>query len=160
MSKSLFVEYRGQGFWAFDVITSVLLKHLVDVAETRVIVHPWLGEIVQRWRVNTSLCGHFGVEFSDNWSDAQIDVVAGLFEEVCEALAARVEIPAEEIEAYQLLDGERGFTRGMAVVGTKAVTNLGRAIISLLKGSLPPPPPGTWWWYGEEGQPGTIERRS
>jgi hypothetical protein len=40
MSKSLFVEYRGQGFWAFDVVASVFLKHLVDVAEPRVAGSP------------------------------------------------------------------------------------------------------------------------
>jgi Arc/MetJ-type ribon-helix-helix transcriptional regulator len=32
MSKSAYVEFRGEMFWAFDVVLAVFLKHLVDVA--------------------------------------------------------------------------------------------------------------------------------
>jgi hypothetical protein len=32
MSKTLFVNFRDGGFWAFDVVSAVFLKHLIDVA--------------------------------------------------------------------------------------------------------------------------------
>lgn len=159
MSQSLFVEYRGRGFWAFDVVVSVFLKHLVDVAEPRIAGSSWLGEIVERWRVDTLLCGQFGVELDEQWSSAQMELVVELFEATCEILGRRDEIRGEEIEGWQLLDGERGFARGMPVVRTKSVINLGNAITALLRGTLPEAPAGSWWWYGAEEQPGTLERR-
>ena len=63
MSKTLYVEFRGRGFWAFDVVSGIFLKHLVDVAEARVAVRhePWLVEAVGHWRFNAvvSDCGLF-----------------------------------------------------------------------------------------------------
>jgi hypothetical protein len=160
MSKSLFVEYRGQGFWAFDVVTSVLLKHLVDVAAPRIPANgPWLGEVVHKWRVDTILPDCFGVNLDETWSDSQIDVVISLIAEACDVVGQREGIPAAEIEHWGLLDGERLFARGIPVVDTKSVIKLGRAIISLLRGTLPPAPHGTWWWYGCGDDPTTIAKR-
>ena len=52
MSKTLYVDFRGQGFWAFDVVSGIFLKHLIDVAEPRITDRhePWLAEAVGRWR--------------------------------------------------------------------------------------------------------------
>lgn len=160
MSKSLFIEFRGQGFWAFDVVTSILLKHLVDVASPQIETNgSWLGEVVHKWEVDTILPDSFGFELAESWSESQIDIVISLIEDACRLLQEREGIPASEIEGWELLDGNRLFARGIQVVSTESVTALGRAIVSILKGELPPAPAGTWWWYGTEVHPGTISKR-
>lgn len=54
MSKTMFIEYRGDGFWAYDVAVGVFLKHLID----RAVLYnerqpsPWLGEDIKHWQMN------------------------------------------------------------------------------------------------------------
>jgi hypothetical protein len=159
MSKSVFIGYRGHGFWAFDVVSSILLKYLVDASAAHIAAHsPWLGEVVHQWRVQI-LVTDFGFALDETWSDGQVEVISGLVETVCKQLEKREEIPAEEIEGWQILDGNRIFARGISAIGTKSVASLGRAIISLLKGSIPEPPAGKRWWYGIDAQPDTIPSR-
>src|SRR3954467_3749223 len=99
MSKSLFVEFRNDGFWAFDVVSSVLLKHLVEVAATEIAKNPWLEQVVQRWRVDT-IVPDFGFGLNSAWTDSQIEVIAGLIIETCRVLEARKFIPSQEIEQW------------------------------------------------------------
>src|SRR5262249_22499838 len=35
MSKTHYIQYRGDGFWGYDVAQGILLKHLADLAEAR-----------------------------------------------------------------------------------------------------------------------------
>ncbi len=39
MSKTLFVHYRDGRFWAFDVVSAVFLKHLIDAATSHLEQH-------------------------------------------------------------------------------------------------------------------------
>jgi hypothetical protein len=159
MSKSLYVEFRGQGFWAFDVVSSILLKHMVDVAMPGIVANgPWLGEIVQRWREDFAI-SDFGFYLDEKWTKAQIEVVVDLIEAACTLLEVRDGIPADEIEHWELLDGMRICTRGMPVVPTKPVITLGRAVMSLLRGTLSPAPVGMRWWYGVEDRPRPFHSR-
>ena len=78
MSKTLFVDFRGQGFWAFDAVSGIFLKHLIDVAEARIADQneSWLAKAVSRWRFN-AICGDCGLFLDENWSAEQIRSVRG-----------------------------------------------------------------------------------
>ena len=160
MSKTLYVEFRGQGFWAFDVVSGIFLKHLVDVAEARIAdqSEPWLVEAVRHWRFN-AICGDCGLFLDDNWSDEQVQLVRELAAAACELLSKRREISAEEMLSWSLLDGEGVFPRGYASVTTASAIRLGRAVIQILDGSLREPPRGTWWFFGTEDCAGTMAKR-
>ena len=159
MSKTLYVEFRGQGFWAFDVVSGIFPKHLVDIAEPRIATQdePWLTEAVGHWRFNAvvSDCGLF---LDDNWSADQVLSVKELATAACEALSRQREISAQEMSSWPLLDGEGVFPRGLASVTTESAVRLGRAIIQLVDGSLPEPPRGTWWFFGTEDHPLTLAK--
>jgi hypothetical protein len=145
MSKTLYVEFRGQGFWAFDVLSAVFLKHLVDAAAPRVDLpsNQWLSDAIRQWRFNAlvSDCGFF---LDEGWTADQIRTVADVAAEACATLSKRAEIPAEEITSWEMLDDLRVFPRGLPFVTTASASRLGRAVINLLNGCLPESPPGTW----------------
>lgn len=160
MSQTLFVKFRGGGFWAFDVLSAVFLKHLIEVAIPHLERpgHAWLSEAVARWRVN-AVVSDFGLYLDDAWSADQITTFSALATVACDALSAREELPAEEIESWQMVEDLRCFARGLPVVKTAAVVRLGRAVIQLVNGTLPEAPPGTWWLFATENDPPTIRRR-
>lgn len=161
MSKSVAITFRGQGFWAFDVTTKVLLKHLVDVAEKHEAAYPpWLGEALATWRINMLLADCFGFGLDASWSDVQIDVVVSLLQETCALLEKRQRIPASEIEGWTLLNGDHIFARGLEEVRAKPLISLAGAVILLLKRSLPSPPVGTYWWYGVDDFPEIVKSRA
>ena len=68
MSKTLYVDFRGQGFWAFDVVSGIFLKHLIDVAKPRIAERdePWLTEAVGHWRFN-AICRDCGLFLDEDW---------------------------------------------------------------------------------------------
>ena len=160
MSKSLFVEFRGQGFWTFDVVSGIFLKHLIDAAGSSMADQreSWLTEAVDHWRFN-AVCGDCGLFLDDNWSPEQLQLVRTLAIAACEVLAKRREISAEEMSSWSLHDGEGVFPRGYASITTESAIRLGRAIIQLLDGSLPEAPRGTWWFFGTEDAPPTVAQR-
>ena len=153
MSKTTFIIYRNRDFGAFDVIAAVFLKHLVDVAAPLAATHgSWLAETVKRWRVDTALVSSFGMHLEEKWSDSQVDIVVGLIEATCTVLGKRKTIPSGEIQSWELQDGMRIFTRGLQEVPTARVIEFGRAIISLLRGTLPECSDGSNWYYGIDGR--------
>jgi hypothetical protein len=160
MSKTLYVEFRDRGFWAFDVVSGIFLKHLVDATAPRLAVQrdAWLAEAVDRWRFNAvvSDCGLF---LDDDWSPEQVQSVKEIATAACNLLSNRSEISAEEMSSWPLLDGEGVFARGYASVTTDSAIRLGQAIIQLLDGSLPEAPQGTWWFFGTEDAPRTLAKR-
>jgi hypothetical protein len=161
MSKTVYVQFRGHDFWAFDVVSGIFLKHLIDVAAPRLAVQPepWLAEAVERWRF-IAVIGDYKVVLDDNWSAEQIRTVRELATAACDVLSNRSEISAEEMSSWPLLDGEGVFPRGLASVTTASVIRLGRAIIQLLDGTLPEAPRGTaWWLFGTEDHPTTLGTR-
>ena len=160
MSKTLYVDFRGQGFWAFDVVSGIFLKHLCDIAESRVADEhePWLADAVSQWRFN-AICGDCGLFLDENWSAEQVRSVMELATAACELLSQRREISAEEMSSWSVLDGEGVFPRGYASVTTESAIRFGRAIIQILDGSLPEPPQGTWWFFGTEDGPRTLSKR-
>jgi hypothetical protein len=160
MSKTLYVEFRGSGFWAYDVVSAVFLKHLIDAATPHLerAGDGWLSDAVTKWRVN-AVISDFGLYLDDSWSVKQIKIFTALATEACETLSGRAAIPAEEIESWQMKDGLCCFSRGMPAVSTASAIRLGRAIIQLVNGTLPEAPPGMWWFFATEDSPTTIRKR-
>lgn len=160
MSKTLFVDFRGDGFWAFDVVTGVFLKHLIDAA----LQHqeragaPWLEEAIDHWRFN-AVVGDCGLYLNDAWSSEQVDTFTALVSTASRELARREQIPAEEVESWQVHAELRRGTRGLPAVSTASAIRLGQALIQLVNGTLPDPPPGTWWYFATEEASPTINKR-
>ena len=102
MSKTLFVEFRGRGFWAFDVVSGVFLKHLVDAATSSLAYQnqPWLADAVGQWRFNAVIsdCGLF---LDDAWSAEQVQVFGELA--LASAILAVAEVRCDEaVEGAQV----------------------------------------------------------
>src|SRR5689334_6247380 len=135
MSKTIFVEFRGRGFWAFDVVSGVFLKHLIDTASQRLAQQnePWLADAIAQWRVN-AVISDYGLFLDDAWSAEQVQLVTELSAAACLLLSQRMEIPAEEISSWVLLDDMRIFPRGLSGIRTESAVRLGRAIVELLNG--------------------------
>jgi len=161
MSKTLPVKYRGHRFWAFDVVSRILLKHMIDAATSparRGVEAPWLIEAVARWRVG-AVISDLGFFLDETWSVAQIAVVVDVIDAACQVLEKRDGIPAAEIQGWSILDDMRIFARGIPIVPVKPIIELGSGVIAILNGTLPKAPPGTSWFYGTEDHPGTIRMR-
>jgi hypothetical protein len=169
MSKTLFVYFRDrgrergtEGFWAFDVVSAVFLKHLVDAATSHLLLQneAWLADAIGHWRFN-AVCGDCGLFLDDSWSIEQIATFTKLAREACSVLSKREEISAEEIQSWQMVEGKDGrcFARGLPALTTASAIRLGEAIINLVNDKLPEPPPGTWWFFGTEESGATMGKR-
>jgi hypothetical protein len=155
MSMTAFVSFRGCSFGASDVIASIFLKHLIDVAQQLGVIQlPWLASIVDSWRVEVAMVGDTGIELDDKWSDAQVEIVVRLIEAACETLPERQTIPRDEIENWEVPNGlYRLGTRGLREMPTNSVIQLGHGIISLLRGTLPATSDGNdHWYYSTKGR--------
>ena len=149
MSRTKFVEYRDEGFWAYDVALGVFLKYLIDLAQP-IAADPegnWLSEAISHWRISACI-SDLGFVVDSTWSSDQVDTFLTIAENACSELAKRDWIPANEVEHWDILDGEGVFARGDPVVTTQPVIELGRAIIDLVRGTLRQAPPGTVWFLG------------
>jgi len=148
MSKSKFVRFGNEGFWAYDVALGVFLKHLIDAAESNEqIVTPWLSQAVSSWRV-TACIQDLGESLQEDWSASQRLAFVAMAEQACAILASRESIPAQEIISWPILEDERIFPRGATEVLTAPVVELGQAMIALVCGQLTPAPKGQIWLYG------------
>jgi hypothetical protein len=161
MSQTLFVHYRDGGFWAFDVVSAVFLKYLIDAATSHLEHHdePWLAEAIPQWRFN-AVCGDLGLFLDDSWPVEQLATFTRLARKACDALSKRDKIPADELQSWQMIDGDHGrcFARGLPAVTTASAIRLGEAIIQLVNGTLPEPPPGTWWFFATEDCDSTMRK--
>src|SRR5690349_17719935 len=130
MSKTLYVEFRGRGFWTFDVVSGIFIKHLIDAALKRLERRDeiWLSKAVEDWRVDAVVPDH-GFFLDDDWSNEQMQTFTELAEAACDELSKRAEIPAEEFTSWPILDDLRIFRRGFAAVSTDSAIRLGRAVI-------------------------------
>lgn len=162
MSKTLFVHWHDDGFWAFDAVSAVFLKHLIDAATSHFDLHdePWLADATTKWRFN-AVCGDLGFFLDESWSVEQTATFTRLAREACGALSKREKIPAEEIQSWQMIDGHDGrcFARGLPYVTAASAIRLGEAIIKLVNGTLPDPPPAMWWFFATEEDDVTIRKR-
>ena len=67
MSKTLFIKFRGNGFWAYDVATGIYLKHLIDAATRRESKEntDWLPACIEAWR--TIVVSDYGLYLDESW---------------------------------------------------------------------------------------------
>jgi hypothetical protein len=151
MSKTKPVTYKDISFWVYDVAFGIFLKLLIDKAIqcTNPEYLAWLSDCIPQWRVN-AIVSDFAFHFDSQLSAEQLQVILRLIDESCLELAKRESIPAQEMEAWNILDGKGIDLRGHSEFPTAPVIELGRAMQELLCGTLPPAPVGTWWFYGTE----------
>jgi hypothetical protein len=161
MSKTLYVRYRNAGFWAYDVAVGILLKHMIDCASAYSGRDDsgWLSECIARWRVN-AVMSEYGLHLDEAWTQEQVQVILHLLDEACRSLETLEAISADEMEAWDILNGGGVYARGAVAFPTAPVVELACAIEALLAGTLPNAPEGTWWFYGVESGRTTIARRS
>jgi hypothetical protein len=160
MSSTQFVEYRAQGFWAYDVALGVFLKHLIDASSAHDQGRSkWLAEATAWWRV-VACVGDYGLEIDSAWSAEQLGVFVELADDACKQLARADVISAKDVATWRVLENETIFLRGAAELRTAPLIELGRAVIALVQGTLPAPPDGTWWFFGTPEGRSTIRMRS
>lgn len=160
MSKTLYVDFRDVGFWAFDVVAATYIKFLVDAAETRMTsdADSWLADVIQQWRVNAAI-SDFGFHLNDEWTDSQITTIVEIFNKTNDTIAAIGDIPARTVDAEPIVDDLHIFLRNIDPIAHKPVVRFGKGLIDLLSDSLPEPPKGHWWYYNLADELGTIEMR-
>lgn len=154
----MFIEFREDGFWAYDVAVSILLKHMIDRAQLR---EPcdWLLECLERWRINT-LVSDFGMHLDPAWTLDQCVLVQTVISEAIQELKKVESISADEAAAWRVHDESGICFRGHKQILSAPIITLGQAITNLLQGALPKPPPGTWWFYGISEGTETIRMRT
>ncbi|SRR6266496_2291937 len=160
MSKTTPVEFRGRGFWAFDVSLSILLAELIDIAEALEPEQrpPWLADVLPQLRIH-AVVGDFLFDLDFDLEDEPLDEFIALIAEASRRLRQRRTVTAAEAAEWRVLDDETVLWRSADAVDTAPIAELGEAIIQLLQGTLPPPPAGTWWSFGFSGGPGTVAMR-
>ena len=148
MSMSKYVAYGDVTFWAYDVALCIFLKFLIDRASLR--TEPehadWLSACIQNWQV-IAVVNDYGLHFDERLSEEQIKIILCLIDRTCCELGKRDSIPAQEIESWNILDGEGIFARGDSEFPTAPVIELGRVIQELLRGTLAPVPKSTQWFF-------------
>jgi hypothetical protein len=156
MSATKGIEFGGRFFWAYDVAAGIFLKHLTDEARaSREANAPWLVDAVSDWQVQAAVT-EFGLTLEENWSASQRLTFIELAERVCQTLATRESIPAEEIAAWPLVNDLHIFPRTKGEVLTAPVIELGHAIIAIVHGNLPRSPRNKAWFYGTPSGRSTI----
>lgn len=161
MSATMFVHGRNdRGFWAYDVAAGIFLKYLIDAAESyaRHKKAESLRECICDWRVSAILLANVGLHLEGERSAEELAVILRLIEDACETLTGRGSISADEMQSWDILDGQGIFARGYDPFPTVPVVELGHAIQALLIDTLPAPPEGTWWFFGTPTGRSTIGR--
>ena len=156
MSRSQYVGYRDEGFWVYDVVSSVFLSFLVEAADEQVATNSWLSEDVYSWRVN-AIVSDYSFHLNNEWSRSQIDLVVALCRQANEAIRSRASIPASDIP--EPFPNEWIELRGHNPIPSEPVARFGEAIISLLRGELPEAPQGHWWFYTLESDVDLIAKQ-
>jgi hypothetical protein len=149
VSQTQFVEYRQNGFWAYDVALSVFLKHLIEAAEEQCLTHEeeWLAEAMGWWRV-VACENSYGLAVSEDWSASQIAAFVRLAREACARIRRHESFLATEMQAWPILNGGGIFARGANEVLSGPIVELAEAIVALIEGQLPTAPTGKSWLYG------------
>ena len=160
MSQTLYVNFRDNGFWVFDVVSSVFLKHMIDAAADSVCAkESWLVNAVQNRRVN-AVISDMGIFLDDDWSQRQVETVIDICRAAITTIRRNGNTPASKIESEPLIDDLHIFARGIDPIPSLPIARFGDAMIALLTNNLPEPPAGHWWFYSLADEVRTIEKRS
>jgi len=151
VSATRYVEYGDRGFWAYDIILGVLVKHLVEAIEaTGYSRAPFLDKALHHWRLTPIL--DIGFRLLKSWTPEQRQNVITFVDEACARLATRDAIPIGEIVSWPFPGDSRLPHRGLKQVRTASVIELGRAITALLRDELPKARKGEAWFFTDTGR--------
>ena len=159
MSRTVFVSCGNDGFWAYDIALSILLKHMIDVAEPRASEADadWLRESVEWWRIVAGPCqGTYGLEIEQSWSETQRELFVELTRQACDRMVRRKRWSGTEVASWRTAGDESIFPRSAKFISTAPVVELGQAVIRLAERTLPEPPPRTCWFFGSPKGRDTI----
>lgn len=161
MTRTAFVSFRDDGFWAYDVAGSIFLWHLIDSAGQRLQSNPepWLQNMVQHWRV-AALVTELAHYADDDWSPSQVDTVIELSRNATDTIRRHGDFAADDVQSWPVLDDHRISTRGHDPIPAESVARLGDPFVTLLQGKLPPPPHNELWLYSLDDHVNTIEVRN
>jgi hypothetical protein len=104
-------------------------------------------EAISDWR-RIAVIQDIGLEVDASWSASQLATFVELADQACVALSRSEIYSADEIASWEFFEERRICLRGATHVQTGPVAELGRALITLIHGSLPAPPTGKQWLYG------------
>ncbi|MFN7922513.1 MAG: hypothetical protein U0Q16_20580 [Bryobacteraceae bacterium] len=139
MSRTTYVFYKDRDIWVYDVALGVFLKYLIDAAlasdESQ---QSWLAAAIDSWRV--AACISDIPACFDYVPAKHRQTIIALAEQACARLEERTSIPADEMAAWSLWEGEGVHSRGRTEVLTAPIVKLGYAVIALLSGESPEPP--------------------
>ena len=156
MSKTVFVNFRGDGFWAYDVVSSIFANFLVDAATKLDIRDEWIAETIHHWRVN-AIVSDFGFYLDDNWTPDHILVVQKLCDAASSSIRTLGDFEAETVQSWTQIDGGSICTRDHDLIPCEPIARLGDSIAPLLDGTLPAAPDGHWWFYGLDSETGALK---
>jgi len=161
MSRTCFVEFRGDGCWAYDVTSSVFLKFLIEAAikQSSVTAEAWLDDAISHWR-SSAVVSDFDFYLDGDWSPSQVDLVVDLCRIATETIRAGGDLTAADVESCPVLDTQHIFTRGHDPIPAEPVARFGDAVIALLRGTLPRPPENRWWFFTLDEEVDTIPMRT
>jgi hypothetical protein len=152
VSQTKYVDYVGRGFWAYDVILNVFLKHLIDAAQVSDEAgSEWVSSATMDW-LSVASIPDIGLSLRGPWREAQRRSFVAMTEAACAKLAERTSISATEITSWPLLEDMRIFPRGATEVPTAPIVELAHAVVALVSGTLPEAPTGTAWFYTDAGR--------
>jgi len=155
MSRSVFVGFKGDGFWAYDVVSSTYLGFLTSAANVLATDKQqyWLEEAVRAWHINMEI-SDYGLHLDEDWSESQLETVRELCRFAIKKIRGADTILWSDIEMWPILPVRRGHDS----IPSEPVAGFGEAIIALLEGKLAQPPTGHWWFYTLDDKVDLIER--
>jgi hypothetical protein len=157
MSQTTYINFRGNGFWAYDVVSSVFLRFMINAAIERTAANTdeWLNDTLENWRVN-AVTPDLGFYLDDDWPHTKIATVVELCQRAAETIRIGGDISASDVESWPILDELRIFPRGYDPVPAEPVARFGDAVVALLENTLPKPPGRHAWFFTLGENVGTI----
>lgn len=161
MSCTQYIEFRGAGFWVFDVVSSVFLKFLMNAAEEQITANPedWLRESISHWRINATTTD-FGFYLNDDWTEAETAVVIAMCRAAIEAIRVRGNISAVDLQSQPILDDLFIDTRGIDLIPSQPIIKFGEAVTALLENKLSKPPLHHSWIFDLDDEIRMIPMKS
>jgi len=156
MSKTVFVEFRDDGVWAYDVVSSIFANFIAAAAKELDDRDEWIAESIHNWRVN-AIVSDYGFHLDGNWSPDQIHLVRNLCNQASESIRKSGEFDAETVQSWKQINGGAICTRDHHVIPSEPIARFGDAIAALLVQTLPTAPKNHWWFYGLDNETGTLK---
>ncbi len=122
MSRSTYVNYKGNGFWVRRYEVGVFLEYLINFAEEWIEQKKdnkettWIEECIELWEFNI-YNSEFGVHLDEGWSDKELAIVISLIK-----------------KTYPHL--KKGFSKEIGKWNVESVIKSSDRILSLLCGTF------------------------